>query len=194
MPLTAVKVGQDGLLAATVRVLDRDGVAGLTLRAVGTEAGVSAPAVYWHFKDKDSLVIRVQEELASDFVTRMKAAVGSAAPQKGISAVGDAVIEYVIEHPHRFQLLFRVPPRKASHVLRKTPPPNSTFGALVEIVKQEMKSGFLTVENPASVALTITALLQGLVTLLERDRFTDRKEFGEFARASFGRLLRGLMT
>jgi hypothetical protein len=99
----------------------------------------------------------------------------------------------VIDHPHRFQLLFRTPLRgSANKPLRRTPPPDTSFGALVELVQQGMTAGTLRLENPTSVALTLSALAQGLVLLFERNRFTDRKEFAEFARLSFQRLLRGL--
>jgi hypothetical protein len=63
---------------------------------------------------------------------------------------------------------------------------------MVTLVEDGMKAGTLRVENPTSVALTLAALAQGLVLLLERNRFTDREEFAEFARLSFRRLLRGL--
>jgi AcrR family transcriptional regulator len=191
MPLTAVKVGRDGLLAATLRVLDRDGVEGLNLRAVGKEAGVSAPAVYWHFEDKPALLEAVVKQISTEFVQQVRHAAASVTPSQALTAVGDAFIAFVIECPHRFQLLFRGP-SKLNKVLRKPPPPHSSFGTMIEVVRQGMKAGALTVEDPVSVALTVSAMGQGLVVLLERNRFADREEFADFARTSFRRLLRGL--
>ena len=47
---------RDALLAAAERVLERDGLAGLTLRAVAREAGVSHAAPTHHFGDLTGLV------------------------------------------------------------------------------------------------------------------------------------------
>ncbi len=192
MALTSVKGGRDGLIAATLRVLDRDGIEGATLRAVGTEARVSAPALYWHFDDKETLLAAVIKEVAAQFVSMVNEAAAAAPAGERLAAAGDAFIEFVIEHPHRFQLLFRQPARRANKPLRSSPPPYTSFGVMVKLVEDGMKARTLRVENPTSVALTIAALAQGLVLLLERNRFTDREEFAEFARLSFRRLLRGL--
>src|SRR3954469_5294473 len=44
------------LLSAAVRVLDRDGMRGLTYRAVAQEAGVSHGLVRHHFGSRDALI------------------------------------------------------------------------------------------------------------------------------------------
>ena len=173
-------------------MLDRDGVDGVTLRAVGREARVSAPALYWHFEDKDALLVAVVREIAAQFVRHVRAAAEAAPAESRMVAVGDAFVAFVIEHPHRFQLLFRRPPRGTSRPLHRAPPPNSSFGVLVELVEQGMTAGTLRRDDAVSVALTVAALAQGLVLLLERGRFADRAEFAAFARESFRRLLRGL--
>lgn len=194
MKLTPVKGGREALLAATLRVLDADGLEGVTLRAVGREAGVSAPALYWHFEDKDALLAAVTGEIATQFVARVRRAASEAPARTRMAAVGDAFIDFVVEFPHRFQLLFRQPPRGANKPLRRPPPPSSSFGVLVQVVEEGMNDGVLRREDPVSVALTVAGLAQGLVVLLERHRFTDRQEFADFARLAFQRLLRGIAT
>jgi AcrR family transcriptional regulator len=192
MSLTAVKVGRDGLLAATLAVLDREGVNGLNLRAVGEEAGVSAPAVYWHFKDKPALLAAVVKQISAEFVQQVREAAERARPRDMLAAVADAFIAFVVEHPHRFQLLFRGPTRGNQVLRQPPPPPHTSFGTMIDVVRRSMKAGGLKVDDPVSVALTVSAMGQGLVVLLERNRFGDRDEFAEFARLSFRRLLNGL--
>jgi AcrR family transcriptional regulator len=48
--------GRAALLAAAVRVMDRDGMRGLTYRAVAQEAGVSHGLVRHHFGSRDALI------------------------------------------------------------------------------------------------------------------------------------------
>jgi DNA-binding transcriptional regulator YbjK len=47
------------LVAAALRVLARDGVAGVSHRAVAAEAGVAKSAVGYHFPDLDALLVAV---------------------------------------------------------------------------------------------------------------------------------------
>ncbi|WUK31456.1 TetR/AcrR family transcriptional regulator C-terminal domain-containing protein [Streptomyces sp. NBC_00370] len=58
------------LVARTaLRLLDKGGLEGLTLRAIAKELDVKAPALYWHFKDKQALL----DEMATEMMRRMTA-------------------------------------------------------------------------------------------------------------------------
>ena len=65
---------RDALLEAAERVLERDGLAGLTLRAVAREAGVSHAAPTHHFGDLTGLV----SELAAIGFRQFNAAMAAA--------------------------------------------------------------------------------------------------------------------
>jgi AcrR family transcriptional regulator len=54
---------------AALDLLNRVGLEGLTLSAIGRELGVKAPALYWHFKDKQALL----DEMATEMYRRMVA-------------------------------------------------------------------------------------------------------------------------
>lgn len=68
----AIPEVREQLFAAADRVLDREGPAGLTTRAVTTEAGVSNGVLHRHFHDLD-------EFLASFTASRFEAITGAAA-------------------------------------------------------------------------------------------------------------------
>ncbi|MFC8075381.1 TetR/AcrR family transcriptional regulator C-terminal domain-containing protein [Streptomyces sp. NPDC057307] len=58
------------LVARTaLRLLHETGLQGLTLRAIAKELDVKAPALYWHFKDKQALL----DEMATEMLRRMNA-------------------------------------------------------------------------------------------------------------------------
>ena len=44
------------VVTAAIELLDEVGLDGLTLRRLAQELGVQAPALYWHFKDKQELL------------------------------------------------------------------------------------------------------------------------------------------
>jgi AcrR family transcriptional regulator len=52
-----------------LRLLNEVGLDGLTLRAIARELDVKAPALYWHFKDKQALL----DEMATQMYRRMVA-------------------------------------------------------------------------------------------------------------------------
>jgi TetR/AcrR family transcriptional regulator, tetracycline repressor protein len=54
-----------------LRLLNEVGLDGLTLRAIANELDVKAPALYWHFKDKQALL----DEMATEMYRRMTAGV-----------------------------------------------------------------------------------------------------------------------
>ncbi|MEU6816439.1 TetR/AcrR family transcriptional regulator C-terminal domain-containing protein [Streptomyces sp. NPDC046860] len=63
-PLDRRKVADTAL-----RLLNETGLDGLTLRAIARELDVKAPALYWHFKDKQALL----DEMATEMYRRMAA-------------------------------------------------------------------------------------------------------------------------
>ncbi|GAA1003559.1 TetR/AcrR family transcriptional regulator [Streptomyces thermogriseus] len=62
MPLDRKRVAD-----AALNLLNEVGLEGLTLSAIGRELGVKAPALYWHFKDKQALL----DEMATEMFRRM---------------------------------------------------------------------------------------------------------------------------
>jgi AcrR family transcriptional regulator len=56
-------VSPDRLAAAALAVIDRDGLAGLTMRAVATELGLTTMAVYRYVADRDELEALIVEEV-----------------------------------------------------------------------------------------------------------------------------------
>jgi AcrR family transcriptional regulator len=98
----------EALLTAAERVLERDGLQGLTLRAVAREAGVSHAAPTHHFGDLTGLV----SELAAigyrqfDAVMVPANTAGLSPIEKGL-ARAKAYVAYAQAHPGMYGLMFR---------------------------------------------------------------------------------------
>jgi AcrR family transcriptional regulator len=58
-----VRLDQDKIVSAALRVADRQGVAGMTVRVVGSELGADPTAIYRHFASKDALVAAIADRL-----------------------------------------------------------------------------------------------------------------------------------
>src|SRR6266481_5017244 len=97
----------EALLKAAECVLERDGLAGLTLRAVAREAGVSHAAPTHHFGDLTGLL----SELAAIGFRRFNAAMeaagaaGTSLMEKAM-ARAKAYVAYAQAHPGMYGLMF----------------------------------------------------------------------------------------
>jgi AcrR family transcriptional regulator len=95
------------LIRAALRAIAEDGPEAFTLRDVARRAGVSAPAVYRHFRDKDALLAAVAGECAERLGATVTAAVEQA-PDNAIDqlrSTGIAVVQFAVAHPEHFRAL-----------------------------------------------------------------------------------------
>ena len=97
-----------GLLAAAERILVRDGIQGLTLRAAAREAGVSHAAPKNHFGDLTGLLSDLAAVGFERFNQAMAAAQASAAsPSDQMMALGRGYVRFARENSGLFLLMFR---------------------------------------------------------------------------------------
>jgi AcrR family transcriptional regulator len=95
------------LLQAAVRTIHRHGVAGLTLRGVGSTLGVSRTALYRHFTDKAALLAAV----AAEGFRTLRAQTARAWEDgghglRGFEAMGVAYVHFAITHPSHYRVMF----------------------------------------------------------------------------------------
>lgn len=57
------KLSKPAIVDAALVLLNRDGLDGIRLRALATELGVQAPAIYWHFRDKQDVLDEMATEI-----------------------------------------------------------------------------------------------------------------------------------
>ncbi len=90
------------LIAMARRLLERDGLAALTLRAAARDAGVSHMAPYRHFKDKDELLAAVAEEGFRELAEFMDR---PAAASDDRRASGIAYVSFALDNPALYRLM-----------------------------------------------------------------------------------------
>jgi AcrR family transcriptional regulator len=95
------------LVDAARRILEAEGAAALSLRAVAREAGVSPAAPYHHFKDKTELLEAVAHggwEMMSDLIaTARRDAVD---PRNALADIGIAYVKFSRENPALYRLMY----------------------------------------------------------------------------------------
>jgi AcrR family transcriptional regulator len=157
-------------------VLERDGLAGLTLRAVAREAGVSHAAPTHHFGDLSGLV----SELAAIGFRQFNAAMASSCapdtPFPGRMMVrAKAYVAYAQAHPGMYGLMFRTErldhSRPSLHEAAE-----ASFAGLAGSVAasrhEEIREEALTLEQAAAIARA-WSLVHGFTMLLLDGRLSD---------------------
>jgi AcrR family transcriptional regulator len=190
---------REALLQAAERVLERDGLSGLTLRAVAREAGVSHAAPTHHFGDLTGLV----SELAAIGFRQFNAAMASACeaaslPLDRALARPKAYVAYAQAHPGMYGLMFRTErldySRPSLHEAAET-----SFAGLANAIgamRQEQIAGDrLTLDQAAAIARA-WSLVHGFTTLLLEGRLKDilhRLPQGTTPEALLEAMLKGAM-
>jgi AcrR family transcriptional regulator len=164
----------DALLKAAARVLERDGLAGLTLRAVAREAGVSHAAPTHHFGDLTGLVSELAAIGFRQFNAAMVEAGTAGGTQKGM-ARAKAYVGFAQAHPGMYGLMFRTErldmSRPSLHEAA-----SAAFaglaGSIGESRHEHIEEQKLSLDQAAAI-VRAWSLVHGFTMLLLDDRLSD---------------------
>ncbi|MDJ1131244.1 TetR/AcrR family transcriptional regulator [Streptomyces iconiensis] len=96
-------------LRAARELLEEDGSAALSMRAVARRAGVSPTAPYRHFPEREALVSAVAAEGYRELAEHLLAAHPSPATPNELAAVAVAYVRFALDHPALFRAMFAEP-------------------------------------------------------------------------------------
>lgn len=166
--VAARESGREAVRARIVEVaaalLQAEGPAAVTTRAVAAAAGVQAPTIYRHFGDKDGLLEAVAEHVMAAHVSA-KAEVERASTAAGSDPLEDlrtswfAQVEFGLAHPALFRLLGD-PARVVD-----SPAAQAGLRVLEGRVHRLALTGRLRVPEPQAVAM-VQAAGQGTIQVL----------------------------
>ena len=156
------------LLEAAERLLLRDGIEGLTLRAAAREAGVSHAAPKNHFENLTGLLSDLAAVGYERFGEEMTSGLrDNADPEERMSVIGRGYITFALANPAMFQLMFRNERLDYDRpaLLDASNAAFSVLSGSVGAQRQESVGDVLTIEQAASAASS-WALVHGLSMLL----------------------------
>ncbi len=97
------------LVNAGRRILEREGLEALTLRACAREAGVSHAAPQHHFRNLGELIAAIAASGFDDFVTALDAsAAGAGNADAKLQAMGIAYVGFALAHPALYRIMFGI--------------------------------------------------------------------------------------
>ena len=162
------------------------------MRAVADRAGVTAPALYWHFADKVALVREVGRDLSRLFIDGMNEAGAVPGSEARLRRTLEVFRTFAVAHPSYFHMLFVRPPTTRRGEIRDGAASPAIFQLLADRVSECMRDGTLGKGDANSVALTLAAVAQGAVVMHRGGRFPSDAAFAAFFDLSIDRMLRGL--
>ncbi|WP_330445089.1 TetR/AcrR family transcriptional regulator [Streptomyces anulatus] len=145
-------------LRAARELLEEDGSAGLSLRAVARRAGVSATAPYRHFADRDALVSAVAAEGYRELAGHLAEAHPTPSTPAELAEVAVACVRFALDRPALFRAMFAEPcdPTSEEQV--------AATAAISEYVRGIVRATFPGVDADA-LSATVWALVHGLAFL-----------------------------
>lgn len=97
------------LLDAAVRVIEKEGVAALTLQTLARRAGVSSGAPYHHFQNREELLAAIAQDGLQLLVEEMKRSSAESGPGAAshLAALGRGYVRFALAHRGHFRVMFR---------------------------------------------------------------------------------------
>ena len=189
---------KEKLLEAAERLLERDGVAGLSLRAVARAAGVSHAAPYRHFRDKNGLLSALAVtgfDRLSIEMDRARARHASD-PAAGLIAAGRAYVRLAVASPALTTLMFGgMPPDAVCENCQQAG--DRAFGTLISIVENGRRAGIYRKTDSQTLSVAAWSAMHGLATLFSSQSLAEatrsRRASDELASAVGELMLHGML-
>jgi AcrR family transcriptional regulator len=184
----------DRIAAAAGRLLDRQGAAAVTMRRVTKAVGITPMALYRHFAGRDGLLNALADAGFEELAARIEGAALPADPERRLMAVLDLFLDFALEKPRLFELMFlqrREGARQFPGDFRAGRSPTAKFCAAA--LEAGMKKGVFRKDDVWAITFEIGAMLQGLVMLFVGRRVgASEAEFRMLFHRAMGRYVNGI--
>lgn len=182
------------IAAAGRELLDAEGVEAVTMRRVAAAVGITAMAVYRHYKDRDSLLNALADEGFAELAGKLQETRLKGELESRMRKVLDLNLDFALAKPRLFELMFLRPrhgARQFPHdfAARRSP----TANPFAELIAEGIHDGMFQPIDIWEVAFESGALLQGLVMLYLGGRVAaTEQEFRKIVHRAMQRYVNGI--
>ncbi len=154
------------VVECAAEIVREEGVEALGLRKVARRLDVTAPALYGYVDSLDGLH-RAMAEAQFEELARRFDGLRARTPENRVRGLSRIYIEYALEEPELFKLLFRFPPDLGGvGVEHELPIATKIFTAAAEPISQGRDSGDFPNIDPLHSSLAVWAAVHGCATAL----------------------------
>ncbi len=164
------------------------------MRRVARAVGITPMALYRHFADRDGLLNALADDGFRELAARLGNKTIPARAEEHLMQVVDGFLDFALEKPRLFELMFLRPregARQFPRDFRSGKSPTANFAAAA--FEAGMKSGVFREDDVWEITFETGAMLQGLVMLYVGGRVgTSADEFRALCHRAFRRYLYGI--
>jgi len=190
-------IRREDVLDAACRCYMEDGVAGLSMRGLARELGVTAPALYRHFASKEEVMVAVVSEAYGLMAQYLYRALEGRTSLERFRLAGDAYLRFALERPRMYLTMYAGP----SFLGLQTIPEAVGQRACAigqfwnDRVRECIQDGYLKPGSPEEIGTTMWAHAHGLLSIYLRGILqVTEEEFRQEFDGSFWRMMAGLGT
>lgn len=187
---------KEALIETALQTIDQEGLDAITLRDITEKLGTSRSAVYRHFASKEALIIGVIQrgyaQLDELFTPIFQDHTQSV--QERFEKMGRAYLDFAIEHPNLYRLLFGENYRQEREEVCDYKDESQATGlyALIGLLLEAQEEGIIARADPMVQAATVWASIHGLASLLIDGHLMMRDNLEEIYRYSQAMVLNGM--
>jgi AcrR family transcriptional regulator len=174
-----------------------DGLEGFSMRKLARRVGVTAPALYRYYEGKEAVLVDVVGEAYKLFGQYLYRALGVPTPEERFQRAGQEYLEFALEHPRMYEMLFTTPEAIG---LEELPEEIAVQACAIgqfwkDRVREAVDAGFIKPFEIEAISQTLWAHAHGLVSIYHRGFIpVSEEEFRTLFRESGMRMLLGLAT
>lgn len=144
-----MKVSRETIARAGLRLLDKEGIDGLTMRSIAAAVGVRAPTLYWHVNSKRALLDAMADVIAADAAKRVRPRRAEESLAEWLAETAQALRAAMLQH------------RDGARVFVGSYTPSAL--PINELVLQELTAAGFPLELAALSAVTLLHYTTGYV-------------------------------
>jgi AcrR family transcriptional regulator len=182
---------RQAILDAAATLFREHGYERFSLRQVAERIGYSPTTIYLYFTDKDDLLFTVADVGFNRFGEQLVAAAASAKDPAGrLTAMGRAYIDFGIQNPAYYQLMFM---QRGDFLMGQRAgeckPRIDSFGVLQQVVRDAIDAGAVRPGDAEPYADALWALVHGIVAMAITMPFFPSERAQAAAEAGFALML-----
>jgi len=175
----------------------KDGFEGFSMRKLARAVGVTAPALYRHYENREKVLLDVVLEGHKVLGQYLYTALAGPTPRERFSRAGQAYLDFALDHPRYFQMIHAFTEAMGlEEIPDEVAEETCAIGQFWDDrVRECMDAGVLRRGDPEQIGLTLWAQAYGLISLFLRGMLDVPEDvFRGLYRGCFLRILVGLAT
>jgi AcrR family transcriptional regulator len=157
---------REALINEACQQIEQEGAIALNLSKLAQKIGVSQPAVYRHFPNKQALAMSVAQRGLEQLAAALQNTTQTVESDsfEGIRAIAKAYVEFALNHPEMARLMFSMKERTTEPALQNAS--KAAAVPLFRIVEAAKRSNSLRNHDVEQAVRIIWAAIHGLAMLL----------------------------